>query len=193
MASFTKTLILASKSPRRQALLKAAGFDFIVKTRDTDETYPPDLRPEEVATYIAIKKSLAMKDQINDEIVLAADTVVMADRKILGKPVNKDEAREMLSMLSGRAHMVTTGVCLLTKDQQIAFDETTEVHFRPLTSHEIDYYIDNYQPFDKAGAYGIQEWIGMVAVEKIVGSYFNVVGLPIHAVYHHLPKITPTL
>ena len=192
MASFTKTLILASKSPRRQALLKAAGFHFIVKSRNTDETYPPDLRPEAVATYIAIRKAQAMKDQISDEIVLAADTVVRTGRKILGKPGDKDQAREMLSMLSGRAHQVTTGVCLLTKDQQIAFDETTEVHFRALTSHEIDYYIDNYQPFDKAGAYGIQEWIGMVAVEKIVGSYFNVVGLPVHAVYHHLSRITST-
>ncbi|MDN5212136.1 Maf family nucleotide pyrophosphatase [Fulvivirgaceae bacterium BMA12] len=186
--NFTKTLILASKSPRRQALLKEAGIPFILKTQDVDETYPADLEAGDVASYIATKKAAALKAQIQDEIVLAADTVVRVDEKILGKPENENIAREMLVKLSGKAHLVTTGVCLLTKTRQVVFDETTEVHFRPLTIQEIDFYIDRFQPFDKAGAYGIQEWIGMVAVDKIVGSYFNVMGLPIHAVYQHLQQ-----
>lgn len=189
MMNFTKTLILASKSPRRQALLKEAGFQFTVKTQDTDETYPSGLEAKDVASYIATQKALALKDHIQHEILLAADTVVRIDQKILGKPQDKNHAREMLSALSGKPHHVTTGVCLLTKDQKIVFDETTEVHFRSLSNREIDYYIDRYKPFDKAGAYGIQEWIGMVAVEKIVGSYFNVMGLPVHAVYRNLVKM----
>ena len=177
-----------SKSPRRQALLKEAGFDFVIKTQDVDETYPSHLKAKDVASYLAAKKALAFKDQIQDEILLAADTVVRLDQKILGKPNDKNHATEMLLALSGRSHLVTTGVCLLSKNQKIVFDETTEVHFKPLSNHEIDYYIDQYKPFDKAGAYGIQEWIGRIAVEKIVGSYFNVMGLPVHAVYHHLLK-----
>ena len=189
MMNFTKTLILVSKSPRRQALLKEAGIPFIVKTQDTDESYPPHLEAGEVAMFIATKKALTLKDQIADEIVLAADTVVRVDERILGKPENRSHAREMLLTLSGKAHLVTTGVCLLTKDGKTVFDETTEVYFRSLASEEIDYYIDHYKPFDKAGAYGIQEWIGMVAVEKIVGSYFNVMGLPVHAVYRHLVEV----
>ena len=188
MMNFTKTLILVSKSPRRQALLKEAGFDFVIKTQDVDETYPSDLKAKDVASYLAAKKALAFKDQIQDEILLAADTVVRLDQKILGKPNDKNHATEMLLALSGRSHLVTTGVCLLSKNQKIVFDETTEVHFKPLSNHEIDYYIDQYKPFDKAGAYGIQEWIGMIAVEKLVGSYFNVMGLPVHAVFRHLLK-----
>lgn len=193
MMNFTKTLILASNSPRRQALLKEAGFPFMVKTKDTDEAYPPHLEAKDVASYIATKKALALEDDIRDEIVLAADTVVRVDQKILEKPEDKSHAIEMLSALSGKAHLVTTGVCLLTGDQKIVFDETTEVYFRRLTPWEIDYYIDQFKPYDKAGAYGIQEWIGMVAVEKIVGSYFNVMGLPVHAVYRHLKEVADQL
>lgn len=186
MKNFNHPLILASNSPRRQELLRDAGFDFKVKTRQVDENYPSDLPSGEVASFLALKKAQAYQHDLNDEVLITADTVVNLKGTIMGKPVDHQMAEEMLQALSGNEHEVTTGVCIATKNSEIVFSDTTKVFFRPLTAEEITYYIDNFQPFDKAGAYGIQEWIGMVGITKIEGSYFNVVGLPVHKVYDAL-------
>ncbi len=180
-------LILASKSPRRQQLLKEAGFDFVVKTLDTDESYPETLEVNAVASFLAKKKAEAFIPTLeDDEAVITADTVVILEDKILGKPKNHIEAKAMLKALSGQQHCVITGVCIASKSKTMVFDDTTLVHFRSLSEKEIDYYIEKYQPFDKAGAYGIQEWIGMIGIQKIEGSYFTVMGLPTHLVYEEL-------
>ncbi len=179
-------LILASKSPRRQQLLKDAGFNFKVINREIDETYPVTLKTKEVAKFIAIKKADAFNDIIEDNIVITSDTVVIYGDTVLGKPSNRIEAIEMLTMMSGSSHLVTSGVCISHNDQRVVFDDTTIVHFKDLALSEIEFYVDNYEPYDKAGAYGIQEWIGMVGITKIEGSYFNVVGLPVQKVYEAL-------
>lgn len=179
-------LILASKSPRRQQLLKDAGFDFKVITRDIDESYPNTLETKEVARFIAEKKADAFKDITEDNIVITSDTVVIQGDKVLGKPADRNEAVAMLTMMSGSSHLVISGVCIAHKEQRVVFDDTTKVHFKALTVSEIEYYVDNFKPYDKAGAYGIQEWIGMVGITKIEGSYFNVVGLPVQKVYEAL-------
>ncbi len=179
-------LILASGSPRRQQLLREAGFVFEVRTKATDESYPQSIDPIAVAKYIAQKKMDAFAHIGEGELVITADTVVKLDRTILGKPEDRDEAIGMLTEMSGRTHEVITGVCLKNSEKQLLFDALTKVTFRALAESEIKYYVDEWQPFDKAGAYGIQEWIGMVGIERIEGSYFNVVGLPVHQVYEHL-------
>jgi septum formation protein len=185
------TIILASKSPRRQELLKLAGIDFDVVLKDIDESYPEGLTPAEVAIYIAEKKAKAFDEAlIDDQVVLTADTIVTIDGKILGKPADEQEAFDMLSLLAGRKHEVITGVAILKNHQIHSFYETTEVFMAALTKEEIDHYVKNYQPFDKAGAYGIQEWIGLVGIERINGSYTNVVGLPTHRVYKKLALIS---
>jgi septum formation protein len=181
-----RPLILASSSPRRQYLLKEAGFDFTVEKPDVDENFPLALPADQVAKYLAEKKAEVFRLAMKDEIVLTADTIVLLDNKILNKPADRSEAFSMLSDLSGHTHKVITGVCILSKEKETSFDDTTEVTFQKLTNQEIEFYIDNYKPYDKAGAYGAQDWIGMVAIQKIVGSYFNVMGLPIHKVYQHL-------
>ena len=181
-------LILASKSPRRQDLLRQAGFEFSVQTKDTDEDFPANLPPEKVARYLAEKKAEAFRNEPENQLVLTADTTVLVDKQILNKPESADEATEMLRMLSGRNHKVISGVCLLHGNTLQSFDDTTEVHFRELSEKEINFYIQEYKPYDKAGAYGIQEWIGLTGVEKISGSYFTVMGLPVHLVYQHLHK-----
>lgn len=186
--NLAQPLTLASKSPRRRELLKAAGFTFTVKSKETDESFPAYLDAEKVAKYVADKKAQAFLKEIDNEILIAADTVVIQNQTVMGKPKSIAEATQMLNMLSGTSHKVITGVCLLSKNKQISFDDTTEVHFKTLTQAEILYYINNFNPFDKAGAYGIQEWIGMVAIEKIVGSYFNVMGLPVHKIYDQLKQ-----
>jgi septum formation protein len=166
--------------------MKEAGFAFTVEKPDVDESYPAELSPDQVAKYLAEKKAEFFRLSMNDEIVLTADTVVLLENRILNKPGNRNEALTMLGDLSGRTHEVITGVCILSKEKEISFDDTTEVTFQKLSEQEIEFYVDNYKPFDKAGAYGAQDWIGMVAIQKIVGSYFNVMGLPIHKVYQHL-------
>jgi septum formation protein len=181
-----RPLIVASSSPRRQYLMKEAGFNFTTEKPDVDESFPPDLPVEQVAKYLAEKKAEFFRPNMNDEIVITADTVVILDNKILNKPQDRVEAFDMLLRLSGNTHLVMTGVCIISKEKEISFDDTTEVTFQKLTANEIEFYIDNYKPYDKAGAYGAQDWIGMVAIQKIVGSYFNVMGLPIHKVYQHL-------
>ena len=184
--SLQRPLILASSSPRRQYLMKEAGFNFTVEKPDVDETFPAELPPDQVAKYLAEKKAEFFRLQMKEEIVLTADTVVILDKKILNKPADRIEAIAMLSDLSDNTHKVVTGVCILSKEKEESFDDTTEVSFQKLTPREIEFYVDHYKPYDKAGSYGAQDWIGMVAIRKIVGSYFNVMGLPIHKVYRHL-------
>lgn len=183
-------IILASKSPRRQELLKLMGIDFTVVLKDVDESYPSGLTPEQIAVYISEKKARAFDESISNEIVITADTIVSLDGSILGKPETKNHAFEMLSALSGKRHEVITGVSLLKDHNLHSFYELSEVFFKPLKPEEINYYITTCQPMDKAGAYGIQEWIGMIAVEKIIGSYSNIVGLPTHRLYRELCQIT---
>jgi septum formation protein len=183
-------IILASKSPRRQELLKLMGFDFQVVLREVDESYPPGLSPSEIAVYISEKKARAFDLLIENEIVITADTIVSLDGKILGKPENEDHAFEMLSELSGKRHDVITGVSLLKDHKLSSFYELTEVFFKEISAEQIRYYINTCQPMDKAGAYGIQEWIGLVAVDRINGSYSNVVGLPTHRLYAELCKLS---
>ena len=184
-----RPVILASASPRRRELLQALGLPFEIKKADIDEDFPLDLSPREVARYLAEKKAAFFKNDIKDEIVITADTIVLLHDKILNKPADEKEAREMLTMLSNKKHEVISAVGIATKAGFVCFDDTTEVYFRTLSTDEIDYYIQTYQPFDKAGSYGIQEWIGMIAIEKIVGSYFTVMGLPIHKLYSFLKEI----
>lgn len=174
-------VILASNSPRRRELLSQAGVNFTVKTLDgVDETYPETLRGAEVAKHIASKKAQAYEKVLdNNDLVITADTIVCVGDEILGKPKDADDARRMLRLLSGRSHKVVTGVVVATKEKKVEFSVTTLVTFAQLTDEVIDYYIANYKPFDKAGAYGIQEWIGYVGVESVEGSFFNVIGLPV--------------
>lgn len=181
-------VLLASNSPRRKELLQGIDIDFEIKVLpDIDESYPANLPVEEVAEFIAKKKAGSYTNNLKeDELLITADTVVILDGAIFGKPNNKDEAKEMLTALSGKTHRVISGVCLATLKKQISFSATSEVLFSELTSQEIKYYIDRYSPFDKAGSYGIQEWIGYIGVEHLRGSYFNIMGLPIQRLYQEL-------
>jgi len=185
--NFKRPLILASSSPRRQFLMREAGYDFTVEKPDVEETFPKELPVEQVAKYLASKKGEYFRKELHEDVVvITADTVVILDSAVLNKPADRNEAIAMLSQLSGKTHLVITGVCILSKEKEESFDDTTEVTFKKLSNAEIEFYVDNYKPFDKAGAYGAQDWIGMVAIEKIVGSYFNVMGLPMHKVYDHM-------
>lgn len=183
-----RSLILASSSPRRQYLLKEAGFNFTVEKPGVDESFPADMPVEQVARYLALKKAEYFRLNMRESIVITADTVVILHGKILNKPADREEAISMLTDLSGNTHRVMTGVCILSKEKEESFEDTTEVTFKRLTPEEIRFYVDNYQPYDKAGAYGAQDWVGMVAIEKIKGSYFNVMGLPINKVYQVLTE-----
>lgn len=184
--NFKHPLILASSSPRRQYLMKEAGFQFTIEKPEVDESFPDTLPLEQVARYLALKKAEYFRKDIIHQLVVTADTVVILENQILNKPESRAEAIAMLEKLSGKTHRVMTGVCILSAEKEESFDDTTEVTFKKLSREEIEYYIDNYKPYDKAGAYGAQDFIGMIAIEKIVGSYFNVMGLPIHKVYTHL-------
>ncbi len=181
-------IVLASNSPRRRELLAGLGIDFDVRVLPgIDESYPADLPVHEIPLYIATAKAEANRQAMNDgEIVITADTVVICGGKVLGKPADADEARSMLALLSGKTHQVVTGVCLTSREQQRKFAVTTGVTFKELTPEEIEYYIENFRPYDKAGAYGIQEWIGYIGVTGISGSFFNVMGLPVQRVYNEL-------
>lgn len=179
-----KQLVLGSKSPRRKELLEGLGFDFIIRTKDTDESYPSNLTTEEVPIYISNLKAEALLEELKEnEILICSDTVVVIENEILGKPKDGNDAFQMLQKLSDKTHQVITGVVIQSKEKKVAFNVTTDVTFKQLSNEEINYYIENYQPFDKAGAYGIQEWIGYMGVKELKGSYFNVVGLPTHEVY----------
>ena len=181
-------LILASQSPRRRQLLSDAGLEFTLADRfECDETFPEDMPAEDVAEYLSVLKSEAYPQPLNEgDILLTADTVVVACGKILGKPADRDEAIEMISMLSGCEHEVITGCTLRSLACRRSFSVSSKVRFRKLDREEIEYYIDHYRPYDKAGAYGIQEWIGYVGIEGIVGSFYNVMGLPVQRVYNEL-------
>jgi septum formation protein len=172
-------IILASQSPRRKQLMELAELEFEVIVADVDETNPPGMAGVDVPGFLARKKADAVAHLVNDAIVIAADTVVLLDEFILGKPGNVDHACSMLRQLSGRMHQVVTGVSIRKGDKESNFSCTTEVFFRPLSDSQIRHYVQRYQPFDKAGAYAIQEWIGVTGIEKINGDYYNVMGLPI--------------
>lgn len=184
-----KTIILASKSPRRQELLKLMDINFRIVLKEVDESYPENLQPEQIAVYIAEKKAKAFDETFDDEIVLTADTIVCIDNLILGKPENEKHAIDMLQLLSGRMHKVITGVCLHHNQVFHSFYDVSEVYFGSLTLSEITSYVKTYKPFDKAGSYGIQERIGLIGIEKIIGSYTNVVGLPTEKLYRELKNI----
>ena len=183
-------IILASNSPRRKELL--SGIDILYKVRivsEVDETYPDDLPQELIPEYLAKKKAAASFNGLQaDELLITADTIVLLDNKVLGKPKDRNEVELMLRQLSGKTHLVITGVCLTSRNKQVSFSDTTKVTFAELNDDEIDYYARNYNPTDKAGAYGVQEWIGFVGVESLEGSYFNVMGLPIRRVYEAIKE-----
>ena len=190
MLQFETPLILASASPRRQELLNRAGLSFTVLTKNIDEEYPSELRGAAVAEYIARKKASAYDAEVNSgSIVITADTIVVVDEIILGKPSNDLAAIEMLRMLSGRSHQVITAVCIRSHQHMHCFSSITQVRFRKLKESEISYYLEKYKPFDKAGGYGIQEWIGHIGIESIEGSYDNVVGLPVAALWSELQSL----
>ena len=181
-------IILASNSPRRRELLKGLGIDFEVRVLpDIEENYPDDLPVSQIAEYIAKEKAEAYREVMGeDDLIITADTVVIVGDEVMGKPSDADDARRMLHQLSNCTHQVITGVCLTTKDVQRRFSVTTDVTFKQLSEQEITHYIENYRPFDKAGAYGIQEWIGYIGVTALNGSYFNVMGLPVQRIYSEL-------
>lgn len=180
-------IILGSASPRRAELLEQMGFTYEIRVANTDELYPETLAAEDVAGYISKQKADALLPSLQtDELLICADTVVIIDDIILGKPANKLEAKHMLQRLSGKKHIVMTGVTVASKIKSTTFSDTTFVEFAPLSESEIDFYIEQYQPFDKAGSYGIQEWIGMIGITSIQGSYTNVMGLPTRALYQVL-------
>ncbi len=187
--NLSRPLILASNSPRRQQLMRDMGFDFTIKVKETPEDFPAEMPLAEVPQYLARKKAMAFAGEIRDEIVLTADTVVIVEGLILNKPSDAHEARAMLRTLSGKAHQVVTGVCVLTREEVLVFSDTVRVHFTVLSDDEIDYYITHYRPFDKAGAYGAQDWLGLVGIERLEGSYFTVMGLPTHLVYAALRSL----
>ena len=184
-------VVLASNSPRRKELLSGLGIDYEVKTLpDIDESFPEGLSEVETATYIARAKADIYRTIMQpDELIITADTIVWLDGEVMGKPVDGEDARRMLRALSGKTHQVITGVCLTAINGQKAFATVTDVTFCGLSEEEIDYYVERYRPMDKAGSYGIQEWIGFVGVESISGCYFNVMGLPIQRLYTELKKL----
>ena len=180
-------ITLASRSPRRQQLLRELGLNFDVVVREYEEIYPDGLDGEEIARYIAYQKASLFINEISDnEIIIAADTIVWCNNKVLGKPVDHEDAVAILKEISGNTHEVITGVSIRSQSKEITFSESTKVTFEAFTEEEIDFYVTNYKPYDKAGAYGIQEWIGIIACSHINGSYFNVVGLPVQRLFKEL-------
>ena len=190
MKNSAKTILLASNSPRRQELLRQTGLTFKVVQNTFEEIYPEDMDASQVPRFLAEQKaSFHAQSLSNDEMVIAADTIVKLGKTILEKPADYADAFRILSLLSDKTHEVITGVCLQTHTSQISFTDTTLVEFRVLTDSEIDHYIKTFEPYDKAGAYGIQEWIGLIGIKKIQGSYFNVVGLPVERVWEEMKKL----
>ena len=190
------SFILASQSPRRKILLEWAEIPFEIIISDADESYPTNLAIEEVPVFIAKNKALAVKEIIlstkpalANGCIIAADTVVVLDQKIIGKPINKEQAMESLLALSGQTHQVITGVVLLYQGQEISFSETTLVEFHKLTIEQIEFYVDKYKPYDKAGGYAIQEWIGVVGIKKITGDFYNVMGLPVSTLVQKIKQL----
>ncbi len=182
-------IILASKSPRRKQLLEWAEIPFDVIVKDTDEMYPSTLSIEKVPVYIARNKALAVKEELShDRLILAADTIVVLNGKVIGKPTSKENAIQILSGLSGQVHQVITGVVIMRDDIETAFADITEVEFHKLSSEQIEFYVNKYKPYDKAGAYAIQEWIGVVGIKRVKGDFYNVMGLPVSRVVRALKE-----
>ncbi len=183
-------IILASHSPRRRYLLKQLGLDFTEISAEVDESFPEGLTPDETAIYLAEKKADHFSELLENpkNILITADTLVLINNRILGKPEGKKGAIEMLQTLSGSMHQVVTGICLRSRDKSQSFTSWTDVFFKDLSEEEIDHYLENYKPYDKAGAYGIQEWIGYIGITRIEGSYFNVMGLPVQRLYEELSR-----
>ncbi|MDD5569799.1 MAG: Maf family nucleotide pyrophosphatase [Bacteroidales bacterium] len=182
--------ILVSKSPRRQQLLEGMGIKFKIKTKEINEKYPKEYKREKIPIYLCELKANAFADEIKNKktILISADTLVFMDNKVLDKPKSYTDAFNTLSKLSGNMHEVITGVCLKSKNKMVSFYDVSKVYFKKLTKEEIEFYINTYKPYDKAGAYGAQEWIGYIGISKIEGSYFNVMGLPTHKLYEELVK-----
>lgn len=182
-------IILASQSPRRQQLLKELGLEFTISIKEVDEFYPQHLQREEIPVYLAQLKAKAFENSISEnQLVITADTIVWLNNQVLGKPADYDDAYKMLQSLSGNTHTVYTGVCLKSLQKETSFWAQTHVHFKELSHNEITYYLNTHKPYDKAGAYGIQEWIGYIGIEHIEGSYFNVMGLPVQKLYEQLKR-----
>jgi len=182
-------IVLGSQSPRRNELLKGLNLDFTVEVIDVEENYPKSIVGVDIPMYLAEKKAKAYISKMKDNtLLITADTIVWHEGKVLGKPVDENDARNMLQTLSGKTHQVITGVCISTLKHKKIFHVISEVRFSRLSPIEIDYYLENYQPYDKAGSYGVQEWIGYVGVEHINGSYFNVMGLPVQRLYNELKR-----
>ena len=180
-------IILASGSPRRQQFLKELEIYFEIKLKEIEEIYPDHLKAEEITNFLAKLKASAFENELQDnEVLITSDTIVWLDNKALGKPIDASHAVRMLTEMSGKTHKVITSVCIKSTKKEVVFHEETLVTFTDLSLDEIEFYLKNYKPFDKAGSYGIQEWIGLVAIEKIEGSYANVVGLPTHKLYKEL-------
>lgn len=183
-------IFLASKSPRRQALLKGLDIEFAIRTKETDEEFPEHLKADEIVLYLSKKKADAFSGELQEkDILITADTIVWINNRVLNKPENKTEAIEMLKLLSGKKHTVYTGVCITASSFQTQFVGSTQVWFKELTLAEIDYYLDHYKPYDKAGSYGVQEWIGYIGIDRIEGCFYNVMGLPLNLLYAHLREI----
>ena len=188
--STTKKIILASQSPRRKQLLEWAEISFEIMIQSTEETYPPNLTVDEIAIHIARNKALAIKkNQNSKDTILAADTIVVLNNEVIGKPKDRDDAIAILTRLSGQKHTVVTGVVILHDEKEIAFADTTSVEFHSLTNDQIVFYVDKYQPYDKAGAYAIQEWIGVIGIKSVTGDFYNVMGLPVSRVVQALSKL----
>jgi septum formation protein len=183
----TKKIFLASQSPRRKELLRGLDLPFEIKLKPVEETYPETLAPENIPVFLAEKKMAAFAEEIaENEIYITSDTIVIQDGVVLEKPKSIEEAKAMLEHLSDSSHIVITGVCIQSTEKKISFSDETLVDFMPLSTEEIDYYIAKYKPFDKAGGYGVQEWIGYIGIARLEGSYYNVMGLPVHLVYDAL-------
>lgn len=186
---FPYQIILGSNSPRRQELLKSLGFDFLNKPINTDESFPIDLLAEEIPLYLAEKKADAYPDDLKEtEILITADTIVWCEGKVFNKPANFVEGKKMLETLSGKMHEVFTGVCLKSGNKQTTFYDVSKVYFKKLKPEEIEYYLMNFKPYDKAGGYGVQDWLGYIGIDKIEGSFYNVMGLPVKELYEELIK-----
>jgi septum formation protein len=183
-------IILASQSPRRKQLMEWAEVNFQIIVANTDETFPKNLDPEQAAIHIAMEKAKAVQQKAGGKTIVAADTMVVLNREIIGKPADRDEAINILNKLSGHRHKVVTGVVIMQNEQTISFSDSTDVEFHVLSQRQIEFYIDNYKPYDKAGAYAIQEWIGVVGIKSINGDFYNVMGLPISRVVRELQKFT---
>ncbi|NVK08838.1 MAG: septum formation protein Maf [Tenacibaculum sp.] len=184
------SIILASNSPRRQELIKSLDIPFSIKTKEVEEIYPKELKHSEITDFLADLKATPFKKKLKEnELLITSDTIVWINKRALGKPKNYKEAFQMLKEISNNKHEVITSICITSKSFQKTVNDTTFVNFRELSDEEIDYYINTYKPFDKAGAYGIQEWIGKIGITKIEGSYFNVMGFPVHKLYKELSKL----